>query len=323
MKTTSNASPHSTDLAAASRALPVLGLFGDLIKVLNYMSAVQAARLPSVIVGDPRYQALANGYQSWQYTLWQQILLSLVNQGVVAEAAEIHQLADLGVTDQSAYRAALGAGVVPTVIGLCDAAASRIVDGGAFLPQLLAVGEQIQGADKAKVADLRKIIDELNAQFAAQEDKLTESIFAEGKQAVVTVIDVGVAVATSKDPVAPLVKGITQIGSSLIDQVRLTVQIDGTVAELVAAWTALDPATQELAAITLLVDRLKQVVHASGAIISALDDIANQWHEVCSVISAPPRAWTKTGAARVAAWAARMVRVSFAGAVGQTIVSPR
>jgi uncharacterized FlaG/YvyC family protein len=316
-----NAKPAT---AADTNPLPVLDICNNLITVTSYIGAIESATVPAPVVSaNP---TLATQYSDWQETIWEQFFDGLLNAGIMAEAEEINKLIGLGITDQTAFQEVVNAetGNIPTVINLCDDMTNQIAVGVNYLTQMQAIANQIQNADKTAIAQLNQIISTLNSQFDSLEDQLTEKAIDNGKEVVVTIVEVGVAVATEEDPISPLVKGVAQVGFDVINELVLSSEINDTLSELETEWSALDQATLQLAQITLTINQLNAITSETSAAITALNNIVNDWQIICDLINNDsPIQWTQTGLSQLAEWAARMNRVQFYGQVSQSVGQPR
>jgi len=314
-------SPLTTVSQDASAPLPVLDMLNNVITITNYINAIQGAALPSSITGDPQYAALVTEYANWQYEIWEEYFEGLVNGNMIAQAEQLNELVQLGDDDQSSFSAVVGPSSAPTpaVVSLCDDVSKLITSGNTYVSQLLAIAQAIQGADQAKLKALDTIVTTLNAQFSQMEDQLTDKAIDNTKEAVVTFVNVSVAVGTEKDPVAPLLKGVAQVGTDIVDELILSADIDSTLAQLEAAWLALDEETLQLAQINQINTRLNQVVTQTSAAISALDNIVTDWQTVCDVINGSPANWLNAGLRQVAEWSSRMCNVSFVRVPTQTV----
>lgn len=315
-------SPLTTVPQDAGAPLPVLGMLNNVITITNYINAIQAAALPSSITGDPQHATLVTGYADWQYGIWEEYFEGLVNGNMLAQAEELNELVRLGV-DQSSFSSVVSPSPAPTptVVSSCDDVANLITSGTTYVSQLLTIAQGIQGADQDKLNALEAIVTTLNTQFGKLEDQLTDKAIDNTKEAVVTFINVSVAVGTEKDPVGPLVKGVAQVGTDIVNELILSADINSTLAQLEAAWLALDEETLQLAQINQIVNRLNQVVTQTSAAISALNNIVNDWQTVCDVINGSPASWLNSGLSQVAEWSNRMCNVTFVCVPIQTVSS--
>ena len=311
-------------LEVQGKLLPVLDILNNVITISNFTSAVNDIRLPDVITSNPANDTLVSEFKKWQFTVWEEFSLALLNGNILAQAQEMKELYADGITDQSVFKKVINADgeLTPTTITLCDDFASQILAGKAYVEKLEDIASQIQGADKAKVAALTKLVDKLSKQFDDMEQKLTEKAIDTGKDVVVSIVDVGVAVGTKKDPIAPLAKGVAQVGSDIVKQLILTSDINRTLVELEKEWKALDDATIALTTITIIVNQLKLVVDSTSKTITSLDSIENDWQEVSDVIYGSPDNWKAHGLSAIAQWSERMCRVVFSGVSNQTVAPP-
>jgi hypothetical protein len=303
----------------ANNPLPVLNIGSNLIIITDFLSAIESANLPSTVVSQN--PTLANEYAIWQESIWDSFFESLLNGGILAQALEINNLITDGITNQSTLQSVMisGPSAVPTVISMCDDMLNQISAGNSYLTQLQTIANQIKGADQQKIAQLNKIVTTLNTQFNSLENELTKKALDSGKEVVITTIDVGVKIATEEDPIAPLIKGIAQVGFDVIDELIISSEINDTLLELETAWAALDEDTLQLAQINLILNQLNEVLNDTSKTISALNNIVNDWQEVYNVISTDtPEQWKKTGISAITEWAARMNRIQF-GTASQTV----
>lgn len=310
--------------AAASNApapLPVIDIANNIITVSNYLSAIETATLPASITGNPAYGTLTTEYSNWQYDIWAQYFEGLVDGNIIAQVQDINNLIADGITEQSVFIATINPeqAPTPTVISLCDDVTNQITQGNTYLGQLQAIATSIQGADQEQIAALNKIVNTLSAQFDTLEDQLTDKAIDNMKEVFVTVINVSVAVASEKDPVEPLAKGVAQVGTDIINELMLSSEINDTIAQLQAAWSALDAETLQLAQINLLIKRLNVVLNNTSKALDALNNIVNDWQLVSDAINDTPANWTSSGLAQITEWASRMGRITFSGSVVQTI----
>ena len=320
MTTTTNKTPGGPPSAATSAApLPVLDICNNLITVTAYLSAIQSARLPdAVIASNP---GLATDYVNWQTNIWQQFFVSLMNIGILTEAEEVNAFVNDSITDQQVYQDVFSetSNPVPTVISLCDDMLDQITLGNNYVAQLESIADAIKDADKEKIAQLDKIIATLNAQFNALEQKLTDTAIDNSRQAVVTVINVSVAVAGEQNPIAPLAKGIAQVGFDVVTELMVSSEMTATLAQLETAWNDLDIVTLQLTKIKLVLKQLHAVISDASETVTALNNIVNDWQTICNATGATAADWTATCYPQLAEWAARMVRVQFYGSVTQTV----
>jgi len=307
--------------ALTTTPLPVLDILNNIITITNYLSAVQSASLPSVITSDPTYATLATEYTDWQYLLWEQYFEGLVNGNILAQAQEINNLITDKITDQNVFMAVTTPkpATTPSVLLSCDEVASRISDGLPYVSQLQTIADSIKNADQQKIDELNKIIDQLNKEFDDMEQQLTDDAIDNSKTVVVTVINVGVAVATEEDPISPLVEGVAQVGTDIIKELLLSSQINAVLSQLEDAWNQLDQVTIQLAQINLIINRLNQIVSETSETVTALNNIVNDWQTICDTINEPSGDWATTGLPQVTEWADRMSRVSFYTNITQTV----
>ncbi|MCY4045336.1 MAG: hypothetical protein OXE99_09670, partial [Cellvibrionales bacterium] len=155
-------------------------------------------------------------------------------------------------------------------------------------------------------------------QFDSLEDKLDEKALDNSKQAVTTIINVGVAVAEENDPISPLLNGIAQVGFEVIGELTISADINATLVQLESAWEQLDEATLQLAQVTLVINQMTAITNATHKTIEALNAIVNDWQTIADCIN-DTTTWSSTGANQLKEWAARMAHVQFYGQVSQTV----
>lgn len=314
--------PNITTTKTQATLLPVLDILNNVITINAYLSAVRSAKLPDSITSNPSFNNLVTDYTKWQYNLWEQYYISLVDLNIVAQAQEIKNLLGDGITTQSVIIDILNISEdTPSVISLSDDVATQINDGTPYITQLEAIANQIKHADKEKIASLTKLVDTLSSQFDQMEDKLTDKAIDEGKDLIVSVINVAVAVGTEQDPIDPLVKGVSQVGTDIVKELILSSEINNTLIQLETAWKELDEETTKLAHIELLITRLNKVVGETTKTITALNAITTDWQTISDTVNSFPSDWTNSGILQVTEWSNRMSRVSFAGAISQTVSS--
>ncbi|MEO8671800.1 MAG: hypothetical protein ABI411_10835 [Tahibacter sp.] len=306
---------------AISAPLPVIDIGNNLITCCTYLSAVESATLPSVVTDDPQYAALATAYADWQATVWEQFYLSLLNAGVLAQAEVMNNLVSDGINQQLVYADVINpsGGPTPTVIALCDDMGNQVMAGEVYVSQLSTIVQGIQGADEAKLTALNQLVNTLNSQFNALENQLTEKALDNSKQAFVTVIKVVVETVTEEDPIEPLLEGIAQVGTDIIEELVLTQEIQQTLLQLESAWAELDEVTLQVAQLNLVLNRLNAVVSDSSATMAALGALVDDWQTISDVITGSAASWQSGGYEQVAEWASRMVRISFPTPVTQTV----
>jgi hypothetical protein len=300
--------------------LPVLDICNNLITITSYLSAINSAVLPNFVVSDN--PTLATEYADWQNTIWDQYFIGLLNSNILAEAQEMNNMINDGITEQSVFQSIINQsqGPVPEVIDSCDDMMNQISAGKSYLTQLQAIATSIQDADTEKIAQLNSIIEQLNNQFNDLEDKLTDKALDSGKEIVITTIEVGVAVGTEEDPIAPLIKGIAQVGFDIISELELSSEINATLAQLESSWTNLDKVTLQLAQVNLLLNQLTAVVTQTSIAIASLNNIVIDWQTICDTITTDtPAQWSKRGISKITEWSARMSRIQFHGVVSQTV----
>ncbi|UXI70200.1 hypothetical protein [Tahibacter amnicola] len=321
--TTPRRTPRHAVASHLPAPLPVIDIGNNLIVCCGYLAAVESASLPSLITGDPQYSGLATAYADWQTSAWEQFFVGLLNAGVMAQAEEVSNLVSAGVTEQSAFQSLFtpAGSSVPTVISLCDDMASQVLAGETYVQQLTSIVQNIQGADEAKLAQLNGLVNQLNAQFDALEEQLTEKALDNSKEAVVTVIKVGIAVATEEDPVEPIIDGIAQIAEDIVEELVLTREIQQTLLALEAAWTELDEVTLQVAQLNLILQRLNLVVSDSSDTLNALNGLVNDWQVIVDTVNGSPSHWNDAGLPRLTEWASRLLRISFPSPVTQIIQS--
>ncbi len=304
-----------------SNLLPVLDILNNLITINSYLSAVQSAVLPSAITSNASYQTLVTDFADWQFTIWEQYYVGLVDANIVAQANVIDTFAQDGISDQNVYVSVINPEnePAPTVVSLCDDVANQISGGISYLTQLQNIASSIQGADEQKIAALNAVVNSLNTQFDQQEQKLTDDAINNTKDLVVSVVNVAVAVGTDQDPIAPLVKGVVQLGTDAISELVLTADIQNTLNQLEVAWAELDEESIELAQINLTITKLNNVVTQESAALTALTNIANDWQTISDVINDEPAVWLNGGFKQITEWSDRMTRVRFGNAAVQNI----
>lgn len=316
-----NISKTAAQPAGIDTPLPVLDIVNNIISITNYLSAVQSAQLPDAIVNDPSYDIIVTDYSDWQYVLWEQFFEGLVNGDIMAQAQEINNLLTDGITEQNIFIGVITPppASTPSVILNCDAVSNQINAGLTFVQQLQGIADQIKNADQAKIDQLNAIISVLNAQFNKMEQELTDEALDNSKEAVVTVIKIGVAVATEEDPIEPLVEGIAQIGIDIIKELVLSSEINETLSQLEDAWNKLDEDTILLAQMNLIISRLNTIMDDTSETLNALNNIVNDWQIIANVINDSPASWASTGIQQVTEWANRMSRVSFYTGINQVV----
>jgi hypothetical protein len=318
---TQNKKSATAGVSNGTVLLPVIDIANNMITITNYLSAIQTATLPSSIASNPVYGTLTTEYGNWQFEIWSEYFEGLVDGNIIAQVQDINNLIQDGLTEQSVFINLINPGRVPTptVISLCDDVTNQITAGNAYLEQLQAIATSIQGVDKAKIAALNQIVTTLSTQFDSLEDQLTDKAIDNMKEVFVTVINVSVAVASEQDPIAPLAKGVAQVGTDIINELMLSSEINETISQLQTAWSELDAETLQLAQINLLINRLNTVLNQTSKTLDALNNIVNDWQLVSNAINDTPANWTSSGLAQVTEWASRMSRITFSGSVVQTI----
>jgi len=312
---------QTSPTAALTAPLPVLDILNNVITITNYLSAVNSAALPAWITSNPDYGALPTEYGNWQYTLWAQYFQGLVNANILAQAQVINNLLGQGITQQSVFKSVItpGSAATPSVILSCDAVGSQISAGQSYAQQLQIIANQIRNADQEKIKELNAIIAKLNKQFGDMEQQLTDKALDNTKQVVVTVVNVGVAVASEKDPISPLVEGVAKLGTDIIKEIVLTSEINDTVAQLEDAWDELDQATIQLAQVNMIINRLNKIVNNTSKAVNALNNIVNDWQLIYDTVNASPGEWASTGLKQLTQWGDRITRVSFYSNISQTV----
>jgi hypothetical protein len=298
---------------------PVLDICNNLITVSSYLNAVYNATLPPSVVSAN--QQLATNFQDWQAEVWDEYLVALLNEGILAEALEINDLIQDGITAQSVYQMVFNpnAGPVPTVISLCDELTNVITSGTDTLNSLVAVAQGMQGYDAGQMANLTSIVNSLNTQFDSMEDQLTEKALENMKEVVVTIVEVGVAVATEEDPISPLINGVAQVGENLVTELTLSSAINSTLSDLETAWNELDTVTIEYAIVTQVINKLNAVIGDATVTVNALNNIVNDWQTIVDAVNGPASSWTPTTFPMLQEWAARMNQISWPAPVTQII----
>lgn len=307
--------------AKTDAALPVIAIGNDLATCTTYLAAVQAATLPTVITGDPQYATLVTAYQNWQNTVWEQFYLGLLDAGVMAQTEEMNTLIADGLRQQSLFQSVVApvGGATPTVIGLCADMSALVQAGETYTQQLTAIAEGIEGADEAQLAEVQQLVNTLNSQFDALEDQLTEKALDNAKEAVITIIKIGVDTATEEDPIEPLIDGVVKIGTDITEEIVLSAEINATLSALIVAWAQLDEITLQVAQLNLILQRLGAVTADTSETLDALADLETQWQRVCDVITGPAEVWDHGGFDLVKTWCARMVRLLFPLPVTQLV----
>lgn len=300
--------------------LPVLDILNQLITVNNYLMASQAVTLPSQIKNDPVHQDTVQDFLRWQEDIWQEYYEGLVNAQILAQAYEINKLYGLNAVTQGEVQSILfeEGEATPRAILVGDDVASLISRGQPLLDSLKTIADGIRDADKAKIAQIEAIVKQLNDQFDQDEQKISQDSIDNAKQIVATVIEVGVDVATEEDPIAPLLKGVTQVGFTVIDQIVLSQEAKQILGQLETEWAALDAATADLAQMNLVINQLDAVVQDESTAFKALASIASDWQSVADVANDDPANWAATGNTAMQEWSERMARVSYAAAT-QTV----
>lgn len=320
IKTNRGKSSIKGTLGGSAPALPVVDIYNNLITVSNFLAAIQGASLPSAVVSaNP---ALATEYADWQVSVWESFWGSLLNEGIMAQAQEIKNLINLGITDQAAYQGTITNpnDDLPTVIDLIDDVLSEISAGNTYLTQLQQVASQIKGVDQQKIDQLNTIVNTLNSQFNDLEDQLTETALDNSVEVFVTTIEVAVAVATEEDPISPLVKGIAKLGSDIVKELMLSAEINATLLQLETAWEALDEETLQLAQVNLILNQLNTVLTETSQTLTSLNDLVNEWQTIADVIdNDSPTDWQNEGLPQLKEWSTRMCKVQFYGLVNQEV----
>lgn len=294
-----------------SAPLPVIALLNELLTVQGYLGNAAGTSLPACITQDGQYSELATAFLSWQQSLWGSYWEGLVAGTVQAQGNEIANLFADGVTDQATMHQILYIGAVPGALQHADDIASFVATGQPLLNQLLAIADAIEDADRDAVAALTQLVGTLEAQFAQQEDKLTQGAIDAGFDLVAVSVDVAVAVGSEGDVIQPLKTGVLKLAKDATAAVELTDEINGTLGQLEAAWSALDQATTNLARITLVCNRIGAVVAAASTTLTALADFANDWSTVAQVTCMDATSWANDGSAALQEWAQQMVRLRF------------
>lgn len=307
--------------AKIDTALPVVAIGNDLATCNTYLAAVQAAALPDVIVDDPQYATLATSYRNWQNTVWEQFYLGLLDAGVMAQAGEMNMLIADGLQQQALFQSVVVpvAGATPTVIGLCGDMANQVQMGEVYVQQLTAIVESIENADQAQLAQVQQLVNTLNSQFESLEDELTEKALDNVKETVITIIKIGVNVATDEDPIDPLIDGVVKIGTDITKEVVISAEINATLSALIEAWNELDEITLQVAQLNLILQRLDAVTADTSETLAALADLGMQWQRICDVIGGPAELWEHGGFDLVKTWCGRITRLSFPLPVTQIV----
>jgi hypothetical protein len=311
----------TSPLAATSQPLPVLDLCNNLLTISGYLSNVTTTHLPDIVVASN--PSLATQFGDWQQSIWQSFFESLVNANIFAQAEEIQALLNDDIDDQAAFQSTINDNDgVPGVISRCDDIEGQINLGSIYVSHLKTIASSIEQADKEKVEQLQQIVSELNSQFDSLEDKFSQKSIDESKEIVATTINVGVAVASKKEPISPLLSGVAQVAFDVVEQISLSEEITATLNALEKAWNQLDEATQDLAQIKLLENQLIAVSVEQSKVINNLNNIVNDWQVICNLINDDStEKWRHWGLKQLKEWSVRMNRISFYGSVSQ-VVSP-
>lgn len=322
MKNTSpgaQSSAKTAPLQSGSNTLPVISLCNNLITLSSYLSAINNAQLPaSVTSSNP---TLATLLEQWQDEVWNGYMIALQNEGILAEAEEMNDLIGEGITTQSVFQTVVNptSGPVPIVISLCDNLTSLVSGGNALLNQIQTVITGIENYDQSQIANLNSIISTLNTQFDSMEDQLTEKALDDMKEVFVTIVNVGVDVATEEDPIEPLVDGVAQVASNTVTELVLSSEIQATLSDLESAWSQLDTITAEYAQLVTLQNQINTVITDGSDVLNALNNIVTDWQTIVDAVNCAPADWTSTYFPMVQEWAARMVRINWPAPVVQIV----
>ncbi|MFP4519043.1 MAG: hypothetical protein ACLFQ5_06280 [Oceanicaulis sp.] len=297
-----------------TQPLPVLDVLNTLITVNNYIMAATSARIPPLIRDDPAYAATAQEFSNWQEDVWESYYMGLIDAQILAQAREVDEYFKKGIAERGIiHEVFYGDGdITPTVVSTCDEVAGEISRGQPLLGTLEQAAKSIADVDKAKIEALTATADRLNKLFDEDEQKITDGSFKIAEDIFATVIDVGVQTAIDEDPIAPLVKGVTQVGKDVICEIALTTEVRQTLAELTKVWAELDEETAAYAQMMMVFQKLDNVVKLQSATLTALSGLVDDWSTV--VAASDKDAWSSGGEAALREWADRVNRVNFAAA---------
>jgi hypothetical protein len=302
--------------------LPVIDILNNAITLNNYLRSVCTTTLPAAISGTNA--PLVDQFVTWQNALWDEYFLGFLDSNLIAQVSEINQLYALSIASAQTVQGVLYPPSTPTVPGLvdlCDDLADLIGQGNGLCTSLEQLAQSIQNADQQKVNALLSAANALSSQFDDQEDKLTQQSIDTGIELVGTVVDVAVAVGTEGEEIEPLIQSVTKLAQSITTEIALTADINNTLTQLESAWLALDEESAILAQVTLAVNKLKAILDATSAVMTALNDISNDWSLVCSATQCDAATWQSTNSTLVQSWATQMGRVTFATA-SQVVAAP-
>ncbi|QHL90869.1 hypothetical protein GVO57_08620 [Sphingomonas changnyeongensis] len=301
--------------------LPVIPILQSVMTAQSYLRAATNASLPPVITGQGQYGPLVTSFVDWQEELWTQFWEGLVDTGVVAAAAEVNTLFHSNLADAGVINGLLYDDDIPIAVAQCNDVANLITSAQPMLEQLEEIAASIEGADQAKVDAYTALVAQLQDQFNAQEDKLTQDALDSATEIVSTAIDVGIAIGSEGEDTTQLIEGVIKLGTTAIDELALTAAIKETLGQLEDAWAALDQASADLAQITHCCKQLKTVTDQTAATLTALDTLSTAWNSVAATTTLPADQWESEGCAALRQWAAQMVKLSFGNATQRVTTS--
>lgn len=311
---------NEPDQAQSASLLPVIDILNNLRVVCNYVSAVRYTHLPKFIRDNVNYASLVSDFSNWKVNLWQQLQMSLLADNIVAQVVESKNMILGKVKDESVYKTLFNreGGSTSTTISVSDDLANLIQHGEHYLIQLESIASGIEGYDEEQIKALNGLISDLDTQFDALEQQITDKAFDDGKAVISTSIDVGVALATEEDPIARMAKGVSQVGENVVKGLIISKEVQSIVNQLEALWRELDQVTLQYAQVKLLVDNLNKIVPQTSVAVTSLGNFANDWQEVYNVITDKDK-WGTSGYNQFEEWVDRMFRMDFPGAFQQTV----
>lgn len=302
--------------------LPVIPILQSVMTAQTYLRAATNASLPPVITSQGQYGPLVTSFVDWQEELWTQFWLGLVNTGVVAAAEEVNTLYHSNLADEEVINGLLYDDDIPIAVAQCNDIANLIANAQPILQQLEDIAAAIQGADQAKVDAYAALVAQLQDQFNAQEDKLTQDALDSATEIVSTAVDVAIAVGSEGEDTTELIEGVIKLGTTAIDELALTDAIKETLGQLEDAWAALDQASTDLAQITHCCKQLKAVTDQAAATLTALNTLSTAWNSVAATTTLPADQWQAEGRTALGQWAAQMVKLTFGNATQRVATSP-
>jgi hypothetical protein len=296
-----------------SNPLPVISLLNSLMTVNAYLQSATNTNLPPIITKNQQYATLVTDFTDWQENLWAQFWEGL-SAGISAESTQVNSLFQDGVDEETIMNSIFYDGSAGIVVSQCTAVANLVAQGQGLLTQLNQIAASIQQADKTAVENLTKLVDQLQDQFAQQEDELTQDALDSATEVVSTAVDIALAIGSEGEDIEPLIKGVIKLGTSAINELTLTSEINQTLSELETEWAALDQATTDLTQITLTCNQLKAVADEASETLDKLQSLSDDWNSVAASTQQSADDWSAGGSMALQQWAAQMVKLAFGNA---------